>query len=95
MCYTGMMDAADVIQNKKIMVYMYSGSSWRRGVGIVFTRERPFKMVDPDLASDLLTNYPEKFRVATEAEIKGFYDIAFTDDANKDDASGQIRRRRL
>lgn len=70
------MDASEVISGKKIMVYMYGKGSFHvASRKLNFTQDNPFKLLSADDANYLLTNFPEKFKVAEKQEAIKFYEL--------------------
>ena len=70
------MDAAEYIRSgiEKVCVCMSRGSgSYMTASGIRFTLESPFQMMEMVDANALIADLPQRFRLATKAEVVEYY----------------------
>lgn len=68
-------DPVSIIQEiQDVLLYMKSGHSYY-GPDIEFTKEAPFKMINPIEAQRLINAYPDRFCLATKDQVEEFYSL--------------------
>ena len=66
-------DAATIIQQSKVCVFMKQGFGYTTATGIEFTPEQPFQMMDAVEAQLIMADNPERFRLAEKEEVLEFF----------------------
>lgn len=65
-------DAAEVIADKDVVVYMKMGYSYS-GPEFKFTSDAPFQRLTSGQATELIQSIPERFELATKDQVEQFY----------------------